>query len=394
MARARDARSSQGRTGTLAPTAHRLAQARRSGEVAQSADLRAGVALAATGVALALLGPQILGQLIAFTEAALGQAARGEALAAAAARAFDSGARVLSVPVAVAFAVTWAVGLIQTGGLWLGPPRADLGRLSPGAALRRLRGGSALVDTLAGLVKVALVGLVAAATVGTPRSWAPALVGLAGVPARRALAAFGVTAQRLGGRVLLAVLFIGAADYAWARRRHQRALRMTRRDIERERRELEGDPHARAERRRRQGERKIGEAINEAINAISGADLLITGTSDSDGNMDPVVALVHDRSGARAPLVVAIGRRAVAPAWVAAARTAGVAVVADAALAAALGDLDVGAEIPESTYEPVARLLRDALGLGLPLALGPGLAPGRGHDPTTPMSHGASRRDA
>jgi flagellar biosynthesis protein FlhB len=56
---------------------------------------------------------------------------------------------------------------------------------------------------------------------------------------------------RLGPRALLLIAAAGLGDWAWRRLRLERALRMTRGEVERERREEEGDPRLKAERRRR-----------------------------------------------------------------------------------------------------------------------------------------------
>src|SRR5438105_3615179 len=98
---------------THEPSAHRIADARRAGVVAHSADLRVAMALAAVGCALASLAPAIAGQLVATFAAGLRGATRGDQLAAAGARALDSVARVLAVPLAVAFVATLLAGLLQ-----------------------------------------------------------------------------------------------------------------------------------------------------------------------------------------------------------------------------------------------------------------------------------------
>ena len=338
---------------TEEPTARRLAEARRGGQVAHSADLRAAVALGATGAALALLGPSIVGQLTATFAAGLRRAPAREPLATAAARAFDSGARVLAVPLAVVLTCTLAAGLIQTGGLWTGVPRVDLGRLWPGWAGGRRRSGgapwlSSSMAVAAGVVKAAVVVLVAACTLGGLMS---GLVGLAGASSGRSLAAFGAAARVLGGRLLLVLLLLGAIDHVWVRGRHRRALRMTRREIERERREHEGDPLLRAERRRLRGE-PLARGSGDR-DGVGRADLVITSEGDRT-----VVALAYQRGGERAPVVVAVGRGAIAASLLAAARAAGVAEARDPDLLAALQRLEAGAEIPPPTYQRVAEHLR------------------------------------
>lgn len=352
---------------TYDPTPRRLAEARRRGDVAQSRDLRAALALAATGAVLIVSAPSIAGLLRAYVAAALAQAARGGSLREAAVLALDSGVRILAAPLAVAFATPILVGLVQTGGLWLGAPRPDLGRLAAG----RARPG-----TLAGLVRggvaCAILLSVAVATLGP---LLPRLLSLAGAPPSRALAVLGAAAQQLGLRLILVALAAGAADEIWSRLRHRRRLRMTRSEVERERKELEGDPLHRQARRREQ------QRLSLASGDVREADLVVT-AGESDGESAIAVALRYDPDGGRAPVVVAAGQRAAAAHLTDRARAAGVPIVADAGLAGALLAIDPGAEIPAATFEAVAALLH-RIGVGRATARREMLEPPRG-------PHGAS----
>ncbi|HUR83879.1 MAG TPA: EscU/YscU/HrcU family type III secretion system export apparatus switch protein [Solirubrobacteraceae bacterium] len=68
-------------------------------------------------------------------------------------------------------------------------------------------------------------------------------------------------------------------------------------------------------------------------------------------------ALRYDAGDDAAPKLVATGRGHVAERIVAEARAAGVPVRDDAALAAALAGLDLGAQVPEELYRAVAEAL-------------------------------------
>ena len=336
------------RGATEPATPRRLAEARRSGHVAPGAALRGAAAQAATFLALVALAPSILGQLAGLFATALSRAPGGGAPGVAARLGFDTGVRVLALPLATAFAVTLAVGLLQTGALWTTAPlRLDLGRLSPLPALRRLWGRQGLVRVGAGLLEIAIVAGVAVLTL---RPLLARLVRLAGAPAANALATLGAMARLLGGRVVVAALAMAVVHEVWSRGRHARALRMTRREVSQERRELEGDPVHRAERRRLHGELGAPAAIAD----VGRADLVIT----SGGDVPVAVALSYDGAGDRAPVVVARGERVLAAHLLAAAQAARVPIVSDAALAHALRALAEGDEIPAASYDRVAELLR------------------------------------
>jgi flagellar biosynthesis protein FlhB len=343
--------SRRGDQPTEAPTPHRLAEARRRGELAPSPQLGAALALAAGFAALVALGPAGLGQLVSYLASALGRAPAGYAAGQAARLALVTACRVLALPLGAVFLASAGAGLLQTGGrLVSGPLRPDLGRLSPSAALRKMFSVEAAWQLARGVVAVALVLAVAGLTL---RWQLPELVALAGAPAARVLAGFGALARRLAGRVVLAALLIGAAEDLLARARRRRSLRMTRQEVLDERRETEGDPAGRAERRRLHRQLAEPAVADEALEDDLGrADVVV---------VDPrrlAIALRYERGGPSAPVVIARGPRRRAEPMVEAARAAGVPIVADASLARALGELAEGDEIPEALYESVAEILR------------------------------------
>jgi flagellar biosynthesis protein len=66
---------------------------------------------------------------------------------------------------------------------------------------------------------------------------------------------------------------------------------------------------------------------------------------------------LHYEHGDRAPRVTATGTGLIADRIIAAAREAGVPIRSDAALAEALGALDLGADVPEALWAAVAETL-------------------------------------
>ncbi len=170
----------------------------------------------------------------------------------------------------------------------------------------------------------------------------------ASAPGRRADAAGGAAlALRQHPRrpLAAALLLLGALDWALVRRRHRRALRMTRDEVRREHKEDEGDPAHRSERRRRH------RALLEA-GPVSRATVVVVNPTHV------AVALRHERGGEDAPRVVAKGTGLAAARIRSEARRAGVPVVRDVPLARALHRLaEVGDEIPEELYEAAAAVL-------------------------------------
>jgi type III secretion protein U len=327
---------------TEQPTPRRLAEARRRGEVARSRELTAAAGLAAGLAAVAAGGPWVCGALAAMVRGALASAAAPEASPVAQAgealrRAGRPAALLLLAPALAA----GAVAVLQTGGaLSLEPLRPKLERLGLAAGLRRLFSADALARAGVGIVKAALAGAI---VWGWFRDHARALAQLPrlGLHALPRAAPLGSLALRLA----LAGLAFGLVDWALARRRHLRGLRMTRDEVRRESKEDEGDPQHRAERRR------LHRGLLEA-EPVSRATVVVVNPTHV------AVALRHRRGEDAAPRVLAKGTGLRAARIRSAARRAGVPIVRDVALARALHRLgEVGAEIPVQLYDAAAAVL-------------------------------------
>src|ERR1019366_1327708 len=175
-----------------------------------------------------------------------------------------------------------------------------------------------------------------------------------GARAEQILRALGVLGQRLGIHLTLAMLAMGIADYFWQRSRYEKALLMSRDEVKREHRELEGEPAHKAERRRLHRETMQEQALSD----VPRADFVVV----QSGVM--AAAVRYESDGSQAPMVMVKGERKVAQAIEDAARTAHVPVFADPDLARALLAAEEGEEIPEALYEQVAEWLGRGRALG------------------------------
>ena len=335
---------------TEEPTPRRLDEARRRGEVAYSRELSAAAALLAAIVVLAADAPALAARAVATLRAALAGAVAGGDRGGALALEATLAARMLGPTLGAVLLVAIALGLAQTRGLVLAPVRVDLGRLSPGGALGRVFGGQAAAAAGQGLLKVALVGVVAALAL---RPVLGAVAGLTGASAARLLAALGALTGRLAVRLAAVGVALGALDAFLVARRHRRGLRMTRQEVRREHKEAEGDPAHRGERLRLH--REIVE--QRMIDDVRRADFVVVNPEHI------AVALRYDPEGDAAPVVVAKGERLVAERIKQIAREAGVPIFRDVGLARALVELGEGGEIPPALYEAVAEILRVVQGL-------------------------------
>lgn len=340
--------SSQERT--LEPTARRLEEARREGQVPRSRHLAHLLMLGGAAFALFLLADPLLADLrallargLAFDAASVRDPARMTArLGEIAGQGMLAVAPVLLILLAAAFAAPLAVG----GWLFspqVATPRFD--RLSPLKGVGRMFS----VIAMAELGKVLLVSvLLAAVGFGYISTHVEDFASLAQLGLGAALAHFGTLA---GVAFLLMVATLGAAaaiDVPLQIFQHRKQLRMTPDQAKRESKESEGDPHLKAKIRSAQRDM----ARKRMMAAVPKADVIVTNPTHF------AIALKYMEGRHRAPVVVAKGVDAVAEKIKELARDSGVPQLEAPPLARALyKHVEIGSEIPGTLYSAVAQVL-------------------------------------
>jgi type III secretion protein U len=327
---------------TEQPTPRRLRKAREQGDSPVSGAFVASVAFL---LPLVLLPAVAAATASRATELVRSAASGDDVFLLARHLAFD--VAVLSIPIALAAALgARAAGLVQTQG-HVSTARLAMrfDRLHPAEGVKslfRLERWFAVVRALVAALLVAAfafwlfqkhAGALAATTgndlaiapvalaLGNKLAWASALVGLA-----------------------LGAVDLGVTFRAW-RERHK----MSRDEVRRERREAEGDPQVKAQRRRAHQEALTGSILG----AVKDATVVVVNPTHLAS------ALRYREDEDEAPRVVAQGKGELARRIVAAARAYGVPCVRDVPVAHALAELETGDEIPEVLYEAVAEILRE-----------------------------------
>ena len=140
---------------------------------------------------------------------------------------------------------------------------------------------------------------------------------------------------------------IAVLDYGWVMLRHVRGLRMSRHDIQEEKKETEGDPRVKA----RQRQIRTMRARRRMMAAVPKATVVITNPTHY------AVALAYDRAKHAAPRVVAKGVDSLAARIREAAEANHVPVVANPPLARALYQVELDADIPAEHYQAVAAII-------------------------------------
>ncbi len=151
--------------------------------------------------------------------------------------------------------------------------------------------------------------------------------------------------------VILIAMAIGAVDYLWQHAEHLRKNRMSRKELQDETKDAEGDPHVKQQRRQRAQDI----ASNQMMADVPKADVVIVNPTHF------AVALKWSRATGTAPVCVAKGVDEVAAAIRSKAGNAGVPIHSDPPTARALhATVEIGQEIAEEYYRPVAAAIRFA----------------------------------
>jgi flagellar biosynthetic protein FlhB len=334
-----------------------LEQAREQGQVPQSRELSAVLVMLAGAASVWVAGRYLAERIAALVRQGLSLDRRA---------AFDPSAMGVSlvgmagdallalVPVFVVLILATLAGPAAIGGLVFAPKamQIDLSRLDPIKGLGRMFSPNGLVELVKALAKALLVGGVAFWVVWQQRE---ALLGLLGQPLEASLAS---AADRVLFSTILIVAsmaLIAAVDVPYQLWLYHRRLRMTKEELRREAKELDGDPQLKA--RIRQQQREL--ARRRMMQEVPKADVVVTNPTHFS------VALKYESARMRAPAVVAKGRNQVALRIREIAGEHGVPLLESPALARTLyRHAEIGDEIPAVLYAAVAEVMAYVYQLG------------------------------
>ncbi|MBI4578810.1 MAG: flagellar biosynthesis protein FlhB, partial [Planctomycetes bacterium] len=332
---------------TEAPTPRRREEARARGQVARSTDLSAAVILLGGLVILHWSGQDLLAKLLVVMQKYLG----AEAGVAVDARPLGTIARHLLVEsgrmllpfLGGLVVLALAIGYLQVGWLITFKPLApSLERLNPVNGVARMFNARAFVHLLMGVLKMALLVLVAWWTLS---GRVDVLANVPGLPHLSVIAVAADLVFTLGLRLAIVLLVLAILDYAYQRHRTEKDLRMTKEEVKEELKRMEGDPKIKA--RRRQVQMQM--ALQRIRSAVPKADVVVTNPTEF------AVALQYDSETMTAPRVTAKGADYLAGKIREVAIEHGVPIVERPPLARALyRGVEVGQEVPAEFYKAVA----------------------------------------
>jgi flagellar biosynthetic protein FlhB len=340
---------------TEKPTPKRLREARERGQVARSPDLSAWVGILATVLLLQITvhrGAVVMHDVLENMSLAIAHPEAGVALRFAADAMFKSIGVVAPMLIGMML-ISAVVGIAQVGFKPTAKKlKPDFGRLNPFKGLKRMVSPSSWWEMVKSVAKVTL--LVVVAVPALAHAMTALTSGSAAGGSMGAIAALTAeTALTIVRNVSLAGLGVAVVDYVVQKRRVNRQLRMTRRELREELKQQEASPEV----RRAIRSRALAISRNRMIRMVSAADVVVVNPTHY------AVALRYDALKG-APEVIAKGAGAIAQTIRAEAEAHNVPIVHEPVLTRALyRSCEVGALIPVELYEAVAHLLAFVFGL-------------------------------
>lgn len=334
---------------TEEPTEKKLKDAREKGESPKSPDVNAALGLFALTVCLAIASKSSAEHLFKmfaiFYERGILAQTNDDVFALVFDMAKEGG--LVALPyLGVAVMVGLVASFAQVGvQVTFKPITPDFNKVNPASGIKKIFSVRSLVDFLKMVFKAVVLGAVAVAIC---MSLLPLLVG-ASLHSPEGVIALGWAAMlKLFGAAVIVFIVIGPVDFAVQKWLFVRDQRMSKDEVKREHKEMEGDPQLKGQRKQ-----IAHEMANEAPRAsVPGASVVVANPTHY------AVALKYVPGQTPLPVVVAKGVDAQALEIRAIAEEHRVPVVVNPPLARQLHRVPVNDSVPEALFEAVAAVLR------------------------------------
>ena len=341
---------------TEEPTAKKLEDARKEGQVAKSKEIANGLGL----LALFLLLKIMVGSIgTSFLESfsmvynripvicKLNGGASPMGDMSMLLRTVMLRLLIILLPVLlIGFAVAFVSDLFQVKWRPTSKPlQPKLSKLNPLNGVKKIFSAQSLVELVKSVAKILLIALVTYSYIKKKRGLLYALYDMSMM---QAVNLIGETVIELGIRISAIYMIIAGADFMYQKYKFKNDMKMTKQEVKEEYKNAEGDPEIKG---------KIKARMREAsqrrmMQAIPKADVVITNPTHY------AVAIRYDTEVAPAPIVVAKGSDYLAQKIKQIARENNVEIVEDKPLARMLfANVDVDKQIPPELYQAVAEIL-------------------------------------
>ena len=331
-------------------TPHKREKVREEGRVCVSKDLNAAVGIITALLGIAMLGAvmwRTLSGLIVFMFRSLGDGrilregwlafVSWEAMKRYFATWLPLGGLVVLFSTCTVIA---QVGFAMSGEPF--GPKFD--RLNPFTGMKKIISMRSIVELLKGLLKASIFAVMIYNAI---KNYLPISSKTMQMPLVVGAGEFWDMLWTLAMRLALMLLVMAFADYAYQKWDFENSIKMSKKEVKDEYKQMEGDPQVKQKIRQKQREM----AKNRMMADVPKADVVITNPTHI------AVALVYDRSVMGAPQVIAKGADFTAKRIRDIAEANLIPVIENKPLAWALYEVELGEEIPEDLYKGVAEVL-------------------------------------
>jgi flagellar biosynthetic protein FlhB len=344
---------------TEEPTAKKLSEARKQGQVARSKELITAAGLTALFLVIrAFVGffsDQFQG-MFKKTYSSIGKIAGGELTPGIAHSLFNdmvSTILITCLPVfIVGVLVSFVVVLFQVK--WkisAKPMQPKLSKLNPISGFKKIFSKQKLVELVFEVVKIAIIAFI---VFGTLKDEWKTLMLLYDISLLQAVILIGDIILSLGLKICLFFLLIGFADLFYQKIKFKKDMRMTKQEVKDEYKNQEGDPKIKSQIRSRMREASQRRMMQQ----LPKADVVITNPTHL------AAALQYDKNISEAPVLIAKGADYLAEKIKEIARENNIAIVENKPLARMLYyNVEIGNEIPPELYQMAAEVLAYVYGL-------------------------------
>lgn len=340
---------------TEQPTAKKLSDARKRGNVAKSKDLSSAIELIGAILLLRYGGWFMAEYVLDFTLRILSLDMpsreipyRKEIIPYALDWFLWLGIMLIPFLILVAL-VAMIANLLQIGFMFTSEPlKLNFNKLNPVAGFKRLFSLRNLVMLVMNIAKLCII---------MPIAWHSIMTELRGVMIMVEMEAPGTfiymtrTVLDLALRLAIILFILGVADYWYQRRKYISELKMTKQEVKEEYKQMEGDPKVKQKRRQLQ----MQQAMQRMMSEVPQAEVVVR-------NPTHFAVAISYKPEMPAPVVVAKGKDKIAEKIIAAAVQAGVPTYEDPPLARELyKTVEVGEQIPVHLYEVMAKIIESVM---------------------------------
>lgn len=336
---------------TEEPTAKRLHEARKKGQIPKSAELNSVVVLFSLFILLNAMGGWAFSELFSYLRTALSAQQLNIMLT-------DKGLSLLMMrhilfiariflPLGLgAMLCGVLINYLQVGSLFTTEIlKPNFSRINPLSGFQRMFSSHSLIELVKASIKLVIVVYFAYSTVKDR-----VLIlnqSLFRSPLEAVLDIWGILFQFVV-KICFFLLVFALFDYAYQRWQHKKSLRMTKQEVKDELKQTEGNPQIKRKIRQRQ----MQIAARRMMQEVPKADVVITNPTHY------AVALRYDPGSMAAPIIVAKGEGLIAAKIKEIAAEHKVAIVENKPLAQTLfKTVEIGEAIPEKLFQAVAEVL-------------------------------------